>query len=227
MTDRLRLLLLCALIAAPADGSGQTEGPSRSVRIIDEAPSAAPATPQPAPAPPPNFPPAKPRAGKSERGVRLEVLPEKDFLAGQPMSFRVTVEKAGYLVLVDVDAQGRLAQIFPNMVTLADPAGTDEKANYVKAGQSLELPGDQASSLYRFVASPPVGIGMVVAILSDAPIQVIDLPDVPSELAGQARAADYVRDAMRSLQILPAGAETASARRQPKWAFATVFYGIK
>lgn len=190
---------------------------SRSVRIIESAPAVAP------PEAGPTLPaPEKPQKG----GVLVDVLPQRDFVVGQPMSFRVTTEKAGYIVLVDVDAAGKLSQIYPNMLTLSDPKGLDEKANYLKPGQSITLPDAQAGANFRFIASPPAGIGMVIAILSDTPVQVIDLPDVPTALAGQRSASDFIIENTRSLQILPAG-ESAVSKRAPKWAFATQFYGIK
>lgn len=217
---RLCLGLLCcvsgAVLAEPQDAT-------RSVRILDEPPAAAPAPQTSAPALP--KPPGKGGGSGAGSGVRIDVLPQEEFALGAPMSFRVTAEKSGYVILVDVDAQGKLAQIFPNMVTLADPAGVDEKANFLKAGQSMTLPEASGKAAYRFVASPPTGVGMVVAILSDTPLQIVDLPDVPAALAGQAEAVDFVKDSTRMLQILPAEGERPT--RAPKWSFATKFYGIR
>lgn len=205
-----------AIVALALANGGAVAEESRSVRIIESAPAVAP------PEAGPTLPaPEKPQKG----GVLVDVLPQRNFVVGQPMSFRVTTEKAGYIVLVDVDATGKLSQIYPNMVTLSDPKGLDEKANYLKPGQSITLP-DAAGANFRFIASPPAGIGMVIAILSDTPVQVIDLPDVPTALAGQRSASDFIIENTRSLQILPAG-ESAVSKRAPKWVFATQFYGIK
>jgi len=217
MIARLGLALLCFLSSGALSARAEPRDATRSVRILDEPPTGAPTPQTPAPAIPEE-------EAKSASGVRVDVLPQEQFTLGAPMSFRVTAEKSGYVILVDVDAQGKLSQIFPNMVTLADPAGVDEKANFLKAGQSMTLPEAGGKSAYRFVASPPKGVGMVVAILSDAPLQIVDLPDVPAALAGQTKAADFVKDSTRMLQILPAEGERP---RAPKWAFATKFYGIR
>ncbi len=158
-------------------------------------------------------------------GVRIEVLPGREFAVGGAISFRVTAEKAGYVVLVDVDSEGRLSQIYPNVVTLAEEAGVDEKANFLRAGQTITLPPLRPDAKFRFIASQPKGVGMVMAILSDTPVQVIDLPDVPPELAGQVKASEYLIEAIRGLQIMPADA--GRAHKSPKWLFATEFYGIK
>jgi hypothetical protein len=223
MTSRL-ILLLSTLIVALSSSAARAEpsGQSRSVRIVDEPPAETPALIQKQePAQPLTLPRERWRNG--DAALRVEILPKEEFVIGAPMEFRVRTEKPGYVVLVDVDAQGKLSQIYPNMITLSDPAGVDEKVNFLRAGQSITLP--DPGGTFRFVASPPAGVGMVVAILSDTPVQVIDLPDVPTALAGQTKAADFVRETMRSLQIL--SAEGARAARAPKWAFATKFYGVR
>ena len=66
---------------------------------------------------------------------------------------------------------------------------------------------------------------MLVAILSDTPVQVMDLPDVPGLMAGQKPALDYVRETTRQLKILPSNDKDGI--RDPKWSFATQFYVIK
>lgn len=218
MTRRILMALLCLSLAAAPAARAEMQGATRSVRVVDEPPAEAP--PQLGPAAP-----AIPHEPRKGAGVRVEVLPQEEFAVGAPMSFRVTAEKAGYVILVDIDAQGRLSQIYPNMVTLADPAGVDEKANFLKAGQSMTLPDANGKAAYRFIATAPTGVGMVVAILSDMPLQIVDLPDVPAELAGLAKAADFVQESTRMLQIVPA--DGTRPARQPKWALATKFYGIK
>jgi len=209
---------LAALTASA--GLAQSAGAPRSVRVIDEAP-AEPAASEPAPRAATLPPPA---AEKSD-GLRVETLPQREFTPGASMRFRVTAEKAGYLVLVDVDARGKLTQIYPNMITLANPGGVDERANYLRAGQSTTLPEGPGRDAFSFIASPPQGVGMVVAILSDAPVQIVDLPDVPEALAGRSAGADFVRQATHSLDILPA--DGSRPARKPKWRFATAYYAIK
>jgi hypothetical protein len=220
MIERTTILLSFFIMTACAIAAPD-ESPNRSVNIIEEAAPPAPAQPQPQTLPP------TPRPQKKGSGaINVEVLPQRDFLVGQQMSFRVTTRKPGYLVLVDVDAQGRLSQIYPNMITLSDPHGFNQKSNYMRVGQSVVVPDADANAAFRFVAAPPVGVGMVVAILSDTPVQVIDLPDVPAALAGKDGAAEFVKDTTHALQIMPAGDGPVSSRA-PKWTFATQFYGIK
>lgn len=219
-------VLAAALCLSPLgfrQGLAQSVGADRSVHMMGE----------PSLAPPVETPTAGQNAhavltlpqnpAQKSSGVRIEVLPAREFDLGQNMVFRVTAEKPGYLMLIDVDSTGKVAQIYPNVITLADPKGVDEKANYLKAGQSISLPSADAG--FKFLALPPTGVGMVVAILSETPVQVIDLPDVPMELAGQWKAAEFLQQTTRMLQIVSGeGTRRAGA---PKWAFATAFYGIR
>jgi hypothetical protein len=65
---------------------------------------------------------------------------------------------------------------------------------------------------------------MVVAVLSDQPVQIIDLPDVPGQVAGQAAALEHLADFARSLRI--PGSETGTLR-EAKWSFDAKFYRVR
>jgi Domain of unknown function (DUF4384) len=219
---RLPLILALALAVAAAPAVAQETIRNRAVRIIEGGPSpvepVAPAMDAPA------IPEAEARADNAS-GLAVEVLPGTEIAVGSPMAIKVTTEKNGYLVVVDVDSSGKLTQIFPNTLSLAAPQGSVANANLITRGKPRLIPDAKENANFQFVASPPLGVGMVVAILSDKPVQVIDLPDVPAMMAGRLPALDYVRDNTRSLQILPA---TDSGKiERPAWSFATKFYVIK
>ncbi len=217
MTNRWGLSILLAGLAAAAHAEPQADA-HRSVRFLEE-----PASPPPAVSAAPAQPSLPPAEG--DAGVHVEVLPQREFAIGALMTFRVTAKKPGFLVLVDVNSQGKLQQIYPNMITFENPKGVDERANFLRPGQSITLPVGGDAAGFRFVASAPSGIGMVVAILSDAPVQIVDLPDVPPALAGRIGAADYVKESTRSLEIIPALG--GRPPQKPHWTFATVYYAIK
>ncbi len=54
---------------------------------------------------------------------------------------------------------------------------------------------------FEFVAEPPAGIAMAVAMLSDRPVQVVDLPDAPPPAFAPAETLKYVRDQARTLRV--------------------------
>ena len=70
----------------------------------------------------------------------------------------------------------------------------------------------------------PSGQGLIHGF-SDAPVLYVDLPNVPSAMAGQKNAAQYLVSQTRSLKILPA--EDDKPIRDPKWSFAVKFYTIR
>jgi hypothetical protein len=206
-----------------AQESAQEDALDRSVRVIEDAdPIDRPVVPKAsAPLPDNADPDAK---TNNSAGLNIEVLPITDVQAGEKMAFRISTRKAGFLVLVDVDSQGKLAQIYPNMLTLSDSKGIDSRANFITPQIPVTVPVAGAKANFEFVAAPPVGVGMIVAILSDKPLQIVDLPDVPTALAGQSGAADFVRENARALTIV--SADIGGQIKVPKWSIATAFYGI-
>lgn len=240
MFARLRSfwLLTAVLAAAPAVGVALAQSPDRAVRILEEAPkkpAAAPeppaAIPTPPPAeaalkpPPPTGKPAPGEEGDNPSGLSVDVLPGKEIPLGAQIAFRVSTKKPGYLVLVDIDSAGKLTQIYPNPISMLSGGGESLASNLIQPGAPTVVPDAKEAKEYEFIASPPIGVGMIVGILSDQPVQVVDLPDIPAALAGQRRALDFVQESTRALRIIPeeAGAEVI----EPKWSFDTKFYAIK
>src|SRR4051812_3294851 len=154
--------------------------------------------------------------------LSVEMTPGGTVNIGSRVSFRVTSKKAGYVVLVDVDATGKLRQIYPNFVS---PARGRPNANYIKPGVPLLIPSAaDALGGVVYVVSPPVGNAMVVAIWGEQPVQLVDLADVPVEVSGQNEAIDYLTKRANELRI----ADTRSGRlREANWSFAAKFYAIR
>ena len=81
-------------------------------------------------------------------GLSMQILPGPDIVAGSQVSFQISSKKAGYLILVDVDATGKLVQIYPNPMSLMGPSGVREQSNYLRPGKALQIP-DRQSRLFR------------------------------------------------------------------------------
>jgi hypothetical protein len=188
-----------------------------------------PATPRPTGARPALMTPptltAADRTYENSAGLHLELKPGVEITVGTRMSVQVTTQTPGYLVVVDVDSEGRLTQIYPNTHSLATREGAAPDANLLRKGKPRIIPDPKEQATFQFVAAPPLGVGMLVAILSDVPVQMIDLPDVPALMAGRKPALDYVRETTRQLKILPS--TDREQIKDPKWSFATQFYVIK
>jgi hypothetical protein len=156
-------------------------------------------------------------------GVSVDVIPKLEVLAGSKIGFRIATKRAGYVILLDVDASGRLTQIFPNPT--AATHGLRGATNLIKPGRPLTIP--QLGTPYagfEFIADPPAGIAMVVALLSDKPVQVVDLPDTPPPDFAPGDTLKYVRDQARTLKVAnPEGGRL----EQPNWSIDGKFYLIR
>jgi uncharacterized protein DUF4384 len=194
----------------------------RSVTILPDVPE----VPEAAPAP--NISPMRLELLNSTvkvenpAGVSVDLIPKLEVSAGSKIGFRIAAKKTGYLILLDIAASGKLSQIFPNPTAVT--SGMRDVPNLIKPGRPLTIP--QLGTPYagfEFVANLPAGIAMVVALLSDKPVQVVDLPDTPPPAVAPDDALKYVRDQARILKVPSPGGQL----EQPNWSIDGKFYLIK
>jgi hypothetical protein len=236
---------------APAPAASPAQDPARLVPSPDQtlpqlSPASEPAAPaQRVPDPANNAPaqqtmtappiaPASPVFSQDDDGsgpikvanpaeISVEMLPGQTVSIGSRVKFRISSKKAGYLVLVDIDANGKLTQIYPNTASLIRVPR--QNANYLKPGTPLLIPS--AADPYggiEYVVSPPAGKAMIVAILSEQPVQILDLPDIPEGMRGQTAALNYLTKWTGELRI----PESATGRlREARWSFDAKFYAIQ
>jgi hypothetical protein len=155
--------------------------------------------------------------------ISVEMLPSQSVSIGSRVSFRIRSKRAGYVVLVDIDADGKLRQIFPNIASLTRNARPN--SNYIKQGIPLLVPSSaDVLGGVAYVVSPPTGNAMVVAIWSEQPVQILDLPDVPRELSNQAEALDYLTKWASGLRIPD---NRTNLLHEAKWSFDAKFYAVQ
>ncbi|MGO8120068.1 trypsin-like serine protease [Rhizobium ruizarguesonis] len=160
----------------------------------------------------------------NEAGVAVDVLPGTAVSIGDKVAMRVSTKKSGYLILVDIDASGKLTQLFPNKRSMGLKPSARSGDNRLDPARPVVVPDARNPYTgFEYVVEGPAGVGMVVAILSDKPIEVLDLPDVPTPLVGQRAAFNYVYDLARSLRIV--GDDETGA--QGKWSFDSKFYRVR
>lgn len=182
-------------------------------------------------------------------GLAVSVTPDTAAV-GTGFAFRVTSRQAGYLVLLDVNAEGSVTQLYPNLFSMhlagrampagQDPctqpaantlsssglqAGGDVEANRIDPGAAFELPGAREGTGYAFQACPPRGRGMVVAVLSDKPVQIIDLPDIPAAAVGQKTGFDRLVAALQGLRLV--SGDDAGRATVPVWSVSWAPYVIR
>jgi uncharacterized protein DUF4384 len=211
----------------PAQDSGSTAKGSpqqeRSVKVLTDVPDAAGGAPD-----------TSNSSGRLEllnskmkidnaAGLSLDLIPSGEVIAGSKIGFRITTKKPGYLILLDVDAAGKLTQIFPDTPTEA--GAVREAPSLIKPGKPLIIP--QVGSPYatfEFIAEPPAGIAMFVALWSDKPVQVVDLPNAPPPAFAPGDTLKYVRDQTLAL-VVPN--KSGNQWERPNWSFDGKVYLIK
>jgi hypothetical protein len=201
---------------------GDAVAGDRSVTIIegvDEPP------PLPA-APPPDALPLPELRTDNPAGLTVRVSPDGNLHLGDRIGLIVSTQRPGYLVLVDINAEGRWTQIYPNMMSLSRSSANVASANLIKPGPPVTIPNAK-SPLARFIftADPPRGSGAVLAILSDRPVQLIDLPEPPPSPLPLQSAVDTLARAVTQLQIASNGG--AAPGGAGVWSFAASSYRIE
>jgi hypothetical protein len=165
---------------------------------------------------PPNPPPLV-------SNVTLKMIADKSVGVGSKVSFKVTARKRGYLLLVDVDATGKMSQIFPSPELLAQAGETE--INLITPGVEVTIPSPaETEQGFQYVITPPTGVAAVVAILSEKRVQILDLPDLPQKLDTEADAIDYLTKWTNELRIPDVG--NGSLQRS-NWWFDIKSYAIK
>lgn len=157
-------------------------------------------------------------------GVAVDILPGAALKVGEKIAMRASSKKPGYLILIDVDAAGKLTQLYPNRRSMGLKATVKTADNRLDPARPVIVPDPNNPYVgFEYNVEGPAGVGMVVAVLSEKPIEVLDLPDVPTPLAGQRAAMNYVYDLARSLRIVGDDGATAQAG----WSFDAKFYRVQ
>ena len=133
-----------------------------------------------APSLPAASPPAPPVAVDS---LRVEILPHDRPRLGASVRFRVTSPFDGHLLVLNIDPDGRLIQLFPNRYS-----ERQGKAARIERGRPITIP--DATYGFEFTVQEPLGAGRLLALVTADPVDLSDLAD-----------------AARGLEAVPVGAE--------------------
>ena len=146
--------------------------------------------------------------------VRLRIEPGPKLEPGTEISIVVDSDREGYLTVLDIDADGKLVQLFPNEESLR--AGVRAK---IRAGQSVRLPGEKAG--FQFRAVPPLGRGLLIAVVSDTADRIESLTGRHKDLAVVPSPEAYVVEAAEALREDGGGERSTSS-----WSVGTLDYEI-
>ncbi len=151
--------------------------------------------------------------------LRLALSHESPLRIGDTVSFSITAERAGTLVLLDVNPKGELAQIFPSGLA---KTGTTRMA----AGETLTIPNGKSGNgaPLEIRVTEPHGKGFLLGLFIED-----DLPRLtailPENLAGGPvpNAGQYLYEIAQDLLRLQADASGTSA---PEWSATYLPYEI-
>lgn len=102
--------------------------------------------------------------------LRLEILPNDRPRVGQPVYFRVTSPFDGHLLVLNIDPEGRLIQLFPNRYS-----ERQAKAARIERGRPITIP--DATYGFEFTVQAPLGAGRLLALVTGDPVDLSDLAD--------------------------------------------------
>jgi len=155
--------------------------------------------------------------------VSLQMSPDRTVPVGSRISFRVTTRKPGYLMLVDIDADGKMSQIFPSPEMIGE--SEEGAANFVRPGEELVVPNSAAQKKgFEYIITPPIGSAAVVAILSERRVQLLDLPDDAQKPRTETETVSYLAGWTSGLRV----PDTGTGKMQPSnWSFDIKPYSIR
>ena len=146
--------------------------------------------------------------------VRLNIRPGSRLAIGEVLSIVVESDRSGYLTLLDIDAAGRLVQIFPNEPSLR--GGIPAR---ITPGRAVTLPGQQAG--FEFQTTPPAGRGLLVAVVSDGSDHLAALTSRHKDLSVVLSPEAYLVEISEALRTAPTpGTDPAG------WSIATLEYEV-
>lgn len=149
-----------------------------------------------------------------ERRVQVRVAQGSRLSLGSEIDIEVTSEVEGYLVVLDLDTNGNVVQIFPN-----DRSRKGGVSSRVRAGETVRLPGKDAG--FRFRAVPPTGRGLLLAVVSDGNDRLREFTGRYKDLNVVAAPEPYLAELVEALRSGD-GAESS----RPHWVTGTFEYEI-
>src|SRR5258708_22029252 len=168
LIDEIVLRAIAGLSAAVLAGTAALAQAPRSVTILPDVPEAPAATRAP------DISPLRLELlnatvkVENAAGVSVDLLPKLEVSVGSKIGFRIATKKTGYLILLDVDASGRLTQIFPH--ALAATHRLRYTAHLIKPRPPLTQPQLRTPyATFAFFRDFPAASGLVVSFVRDKP----------------------------------------------------------
>ena len=156
--------------------------------------------------------------------VRLAIEGGSRVTLGRDYRLFVNSEVDGRLVLIDVDADGKVTQIFPNKFVRA------ERVSRIAANARIAVPSP-SWGFDAFRATPPLGKGSLVAIIVPDDFPTLTYGAETEEQLSKGfvavrRPTNYIMNLLQQIEAHSAGARAQGQRLERSWAYDTVAYEI-
>ena len=159
-----------------------------------------PVPPNALPTPPPPKPKPHPVLSDNEAGLAIALNIGDTVRIGQKVVFTVTTRLPGYLTLLDKTPDDKLTRIFPNEYSLRTPTGKKVSAAIITPDRPMIVPDKRNPYAgFDYVIDQPAGEGLLVAILSDKPLEEPNLAGGVRSFETSATAQAFVTDLAKIL----------------------------
>ncbi len=148
----------------------------------------------------------------NEAGIRVSLVPGTTLRLGDKMRIRVSSERSGFLIALDVREAGDVVQLFPSKCQRPN--------RQIAAGSTVTIPDGTYGCVFR---ATEAGRGKIVAIVTEDNVPLNDLLNRNRDLSVVASPVDYLSDiADRLLDVWTGDPENRSTR----WSLAEVPYSV-
>jgi len=160
----------------------------------------------------------------NDAGLRVAIEPSPTLVEGELMRLRVSAARDGYLLLFDVDAEGRLTQLYPNAYTRDGGLRPDDKPlGWVRGDRPVLIP--DSFTPFRLPAREPFGEGRIVAVLVEDEIGLDILAPATRGFEAVAKPGGWLARLRARLDSLVHNAD--GTNRAVRWSFTTAQYRIE
>jgi secreted trypsin-like serine protease len=158
-------------------------------------------------------------------GLAIALDKGDEVKVGDLVSYRVTTRQPGYLAIFDMTPDGKVTQIFPNARSAQSPTGALPEAAHLGPERPLLIPDYRNQYRgFNIRIGEPRGKGLVVAVLSDAPVSSLDLPATPRTFTSPQEAIATIG---RLREELTRGLSRIDEADKPKWSVDVHAYTIR
>ncbi|MEJ1157588.1 trypsin-like serine protease [Prosthecomicrobium sp. N25] len=132
-------------------------------------------------------------------GLKIDLVQTAGRSVGAPTGVRISARQAGHVILVGIDPRGQARQLFPDVEALMKDKKPNLELNAVAPGKPLTVTTASMAAGAEALLKP--GNALVFAVLSDKPVQALDLPEQAGPSADAQTSFLQIYELVRTLKI--------------------------